>query len=256
MTTRRSLIAIAMVRAIPIATAEAAVLAAPIRKEKIAIIGTGRVGSGCGKHWIAAGHTVTFGSRTPTPEKASELARAVGAKVAIASNHDAAQAADIILLAVPYRVMRETLAGLGDLAGKILIDPSNPPTAPVNGFPLLANPSLSASEEIQAWTPGTKVVKALNHVNYLVIANPEMGRGPVTITMAGDDVEAKARVGALIAQIGLEPLDIGALVGARHIEALAKIFSAYRMNNPDKTFEIYLRVRPNDLGELPLRQTR
>ena len=68
--------------------------------------------------------------------------------------------------------------------------------------------------------------------------------------------DAKARVIRLIALSGLEPLDVAPLVGARLVEGLARIFSGYRMANPDKTFEIHLRVRPNDLGPMPSRPAK
>jgi len=250
MTSRRSLITAAAATAVAdFAGPVAAQTAGP--KESIAILGTGRVGHGIGRHWVAAGHDVVFGSRTPSAEKAAELAGIIGSKVRVASYADAVKSAAIILLAIPYRVVQETLASLGSLAGKILIDPTNPPRTLLNGYPVADDPTTSAAERIQSWTPGAKVVKALNTINYLVIANPKMGQGPVTICIAGDDAEAKARVGRLIANSGLEPVDVGLLIGARHIEGLARIFTAYRMANPDKTFEIHLRVRPNDLGPMP-----
>ncbi|MBM3512583.1 MAG: hypothetical protein FJX59_02590 [Alphaproteobacteria bacterium] len=255
MTTRRSVITAAAASALTGGEATAQT-AKDDPKETIAILGTGRVGNGIGRHWVAAGHTVTFGSRTPTTEKAEELARIFGRKVPVTGLKEAVAAAAIILLAVPYRVARETLASLGDLTGKILIDPTNAPASPNNSYPLPYNPTWSAAEEIQSWAPGSKVVKALNHINYMVMANPKMGQGPVTITICGDDADAKARVARLITQSGLEAVDVGPLIGARLIEALAKLFSAYRYTHPDMTFEVHLRTRPNDLGPVQTRPSR
>ena len=258
MKTRRAMIAAVAATAIPSTLGKAAAQSFPNANtmETIAIIGTGRVATAIGRHWIAAGHAVTFGTRTPTPAKADELVRTMGRKVTVAAIRDAAISAAIVFLAVPYRVAQETLADMGDLAGKILIDPTNPPANLVNGYPLPSNPSLSAAEQIQSWVPGTKVVKALNTLNHLVMANPKMAGGPVTVAICGDDADAKARVVKLIAQTGLEPLDVAPLIGARLIEGLARIFSGYRYAHPDKTFEIHLRVRPNDLGELSPRPSK
>src|SRR5215472_9237389 len=110
MTTRRSLIAAAVASAVPAALEEAAgqMVANSVRKEAIAVIGTGRVGSGIGKHWLAAGHNVVFGSRAPSAAKAEELARSLGHKVTVATIREASAPAAVILLAVPYRVAQET----------------------------------------------------------------------------------------------------------------------------------------------------
>ena len=255
MTTRRTVITAAALGMTP-GTLTSAMAQPTAPKETIAIIGTGRVATGIGHHWVKSGHTVTFGTRTPTPEKSAELARVLGRPVKVTNIREAAFAAAIVLLAVPYRVARETLAELGDLAGKVLIDPTNPPAELVNGYPLHPHPNFSTAEEIQSWAPGAKVVKALNTINYLVMANPAMGRGPVTIAICGDDADAKARVVRLIAETGLEPLDVGPLVGARLVECLAKLFSGYRYTYPDMTFEIHLRTRPNDLGPIQSRPPR
>jgi predicted dinucleotide-binding enzyme len=257
MTTRRTVITAAAAGAFQGSLGRASAQNVPgaAIRETIAIIGTGRVGAAIGKHWVAAGHGVTFGTRTPTREKIEELTRTIGRAVTVTAIKDAATTAAIILLAVPYRVAKETLAAMGDLTGKIIIDPTNPPAVPT-GYPLPANPTLSAAEEIQSWVPGARVIKALNTLNHLVMANPAMGGGPVTIAICGDDADAKARVVRLIAQTGLEPLDVAPLIGARLVEGLARIFSGYRYANPDMTFEIHLRVRPNDLGPLAPRPAK
>ena len=93
---------------------------------KIAVIGTGNVGSVLGRRWALGGHTVVFGSREPQGDKVQALVKASGAGASAASEREAAAAADVVLLAVPWHVATNVAASLGDVRGKVLIDATNP----------------------------------------------------------------------------------------------------------------------------------
>jgi predicted dinucleotide-binding enzyme len=189
---------------------------------KIAIIGTGSVGSVLGTRWSQRGHGVTFGSRLPESEKVLELVEecAPGTKASTAG--DAIAGAEVILLAVPWPAAKATIAELGDLTGKVLIDCSNPLTADFSGIEL--GHSTSAAEEIARWAAGAHVVKAFNSASTRIMRDPAFGEHRATMFYCGDDAQAKERVRQLIADLDFEPVDAGPLASARYLEPLAMLY--------------------------------
>jgi 8-hydroxy-5-deazaflavin:NADPH oxidoreductase len=214
-------------------------------KETIAIIGTGNVGATLGKLWASAGHTIVYGSRNPGDPRVLALVAATGPGAAAVTQREAAARADIILLPIPPGAIREVVAGLGDLTGKIIIDPTNSLTFADGYMVAPRDPRESLAEEIQALAPGAHVVKALNTLNYTIMEDPSRAGGPVTVPLAGDDAAAKERVARLVAEIGLEPLDVGPLPAARSLEEMLRMYVAFRTLNPGIAFEYHLRIRPN-----------
>jgi NADPH-dependent F420 reductase len=185
---------------------------------KIGIIGTGNMGSGLGKLWAAKGHTVLFGSRDP--QKARNLANAIGHNAGSSTYIEAAQFGEVVLLAVPWRGVKESLQAAGALNGKILIDCTNPMSP--DYMTLLIGHTISGAEQIANWTPGAKVVKAFNHVYAQIIhSNPQFGSQHATAFYCGDDAVAKETVAGLIEGIGFDPVDAGPLQNARYLEPLA-----------------------------------
>ena len=90
---------------------------------RIAIIGSGSVGSALARAFAGLGHRVTIGKRDPEDADARTLANDVGADVA--QPREAARQAEVVVLAVPGRVAVDTAGSLGDLAGKIVLDATN-----------------------------------------------------------------------------------------------------------------------------------
>ncbi len=185
---------------------------------KIAMIGKGRVGSVLGPAFAKAGHDVTFGVRDPAdPKYASDD------NIPLATTKDAAQGADIVVLAVDWQHTLDALADCGDLSGKILLDCNNPLTFDENGLALALGFDNSAAEMIAARTSAT-VVKTLNQVGSPVMAKAkEFAERPIQF-VAGDDADAKETISDLIAGIGFRPIDYGALVNARKLEPLAMVW--------------------------------
>jgi 8-hydroxy-5-deazaflavin:NADPH oxidoreductase len=93
---------------------------------KIAVIGTGSVGGTLGRRWAELGHAVRFGVRDLNNEGANALVARIKGDTRLASVHDAAQDADVVVLATPYAANAAALSSAGDLADKILIDVTNP----------------------------------------------------------------------------------------------------------------------------------
>lgn len=189
---------------------------------KIAVLGTGGVGAALGARWGAAGHAVTYGSRAPTSEKVQQLVAKTGSHAAATAPRGAIAGADAILFAVPWPAARETLVQLGDLTNRVLIDCTNPLLSDLSGIEL--GHVISAGEQIAAWSPGAKVVKAFNTASVKVMLNPQFGDHRATMFYCGDDAAAKLIVRQLIETLGFDPVDAGSLTCSRYLEPLAMLY--------------------------------
>ncbi len=192
---------------------------------KIAIIGAGNVGGSLGRSWAKAGHTIIFGVRNPGGGKTQPPLAQIGASASSAVIPDAVRAGDIVVLATPWQAVPEVLAAMGDLAGKIIIDCTNPLSLNAEGsLSLSLGSSTSGAEEIARLAPGARVAKAFNTYGWENFADPAYpGYGELKPVMfyCSDDDEAKAVVEKLAKDIGFEPVDTGGLGMARSLEPLA-----------------------------------
>ncbi len=170
----------------------------------ISIIGSGNMAAAIGTRATKHGHTIEIMSRNTT--KAHALADQIGNGATVAT-FGARPAGDIVIVAVLYTGAVEVVAHYGDaLAGKILVDITNPFNADVTG--LVTTSGDSVSQQIAAAAPeGTHVVKAFNSILRGVLAEDK----PVDVFFAGDNAEAKARVAALLESLEMRPLDAGGL---------------------------------------------
>ncbi len=194
---------------------------------KIAIIGTGNVGSALGTSFIRAGHDVTFAAQDA--EKTRTMAAGLGAAAAD-SPVEAVREADVVVLAVPYAATAAILDGLGSATrGKVVVDPTNPLTADYSGLVTAGGPS--AAERISNSADGARVVKAFNTLFASVQADPTAHGRTIDGLIAGDDETAKATVAELVRSIGLRPVDAGPLASARELEALAWLNIGLQLRN-------------------------
>lgn len=194
---------------------------------KIAIIGTGNVGSALGGSLIRAGHDVTFAARDAarTRRVASELGAA-----AANSPAEAARGADAIVLAVPFGAVEAVASEIAPAAtGKVVVDVTNPLKPDYSGLATEGGPS--AAERVAASVPTATVVKAFNTVFASVLADPAAVGGTVDGLIAGDDGRAKQTVAELERSIGLRPVDAGPLAEARALEALAWLNIGLQLRN-------------------------
>lgn len=208
----------------------------------IAIIGTGDVAGALGPRFGALGHTVIYGSRTPDSEHAKQLVARTPGSPSVALPQAAVPDAGIVILAVPASVVVQVVKGLGNLDGKILIDPTN-------HFAFTDRQTIEITSDesigvlIQLAAPGAHVVKAFNLINYRTMIDPSLAGGPMTVPIAGDDATAKATVAELIESMGLEALDAGPVVVSRQLEAmLVPWFNARLQGRP---FNYYFRPEPS-----------
>jgi len=188
---------------------------------KIAIIGTGNVGQALAVGWTSKGHQVIFGSRDPAGEKAQAAVAATDGKATAQREQAAVQAAEVVVLAVPWDATETVVKGLGDLAGKTLIDATNP-IGP--GFQLAVGKDNSGAELIQSWAPHARVVKAFNSTGAENMRNPIYNGEPTSMFICGDDAAAKAIVKTLAEDLGFAVTDTGGLATARYLEPLAMVW--------------------------------
>ncbi|MGQ0429665.1 MAG: NADPH-dependent F420 reductase [Gammaproteobacteria bacterium] len=210
----------------------------------IAIIGTGSVGGALGPRFAGIGERIVYGSRTPDEERVQNLVARSGQDASAVTPAEAAAACGTVVLAVPWSAVEGIVATFGSLAGKRVIDVTNPlGVRDGREFAFEVPGKVSGGEYLQSLLPGAKVVKAFNTVNFRVMADPALAGGPVTIPLAGDADDAKLRVADLVSGIGLEPLDVGPLRIARYTEAMALLYVS-RLVSGKRPFEFYLRTRP------------
>jgi len=182
----------------------------------ISIIGVGSMARVLGTIALAGGNTVEVTGRDEA--KAADLAGALGGG-ATAGKFGAAPAGDIVILALPYASAAPVVRQYADaLAGKVIVDISNPfDRADFTGL-VTPDGSSAAQETAKAAPAGAHVVKAFNTLFGHVLAARQAGERPLDVFIAGDDAGAKAHVSAFIESLGLRPLDTGGLKMAHWLE--------------------------------------
>jgi len=208
-------------------------------KETVAVIGTGDMGDSFGHRLAALGYQVVYGSRNPESDKVKKLLEITGHGATATTQEAAAQQAEIILLAIPWPAMETVAQNLGDLSGKVVIDMSWPPDEiDEDGYYRVAIET-SAAELIQGWNPDALVVKAFLTVWSHVIDDPSTAGGPVSIPIASDSRYAKEKTGQMVADLGLDPVDVGPLRFARNIESLTEMALVPYAQGRDEYWNLY-----------------
>jgi 8-hydroxy-5-deazaflavin:NADPH oxidoreductase len=165
----------------------------------VSIIGTGNMGS-------ALSGLVTKGGNTVETFNTTDVEKPL--------------TGDVVVLAVPYPAVRDVLAQRGEqLAGKIVVDITNP--LDFETFDGLTVPAdSSATAEIAAALPSSRVLKAFNTTFAATLASGTVGGETTTVLIAGDDADAKALLAGMVSAAGLRAIDAGGLKRARELEAL------------------------------------
>jgi len=182
--------------------------------------GTGDQGRGLAFRFALAGHPVIIGSRTA--DRARSMADQVGHQVQGMANRETAEAADVVIAAVPFDGHRDLLASLEtELAGKIVVDCVNPLGFDERGAYQLAVPEGSAAQQAAALLPGSRVVAAFHHVSAVLLLDPEVESIDLDVMVLGDDRGATDQVQALAARIpGVRGIYAGRLRNCGQVEAL------------------------------------
>ncbi|MFF7242206.1 NAD(P)-binding domain-containing protein [Streptomyces collinus] len=187
---------------------------------KIGIIGAGNVGSALARRFVETGHDVRISASAADSPRLAEAARSGAAPT---TTTELAHWAEAVLLAVPFSALDAALVDDVQVAlvGKIVIDAINPLAA--DFMSLTVGHTTSASEQVAARLPHSKVVKAFNTILAPNFATPQLGDKRLMLPIAGDDPAAKAIVLELGKQLGFDAVDSGVLSNARYLEPMAEL---------------------------------
>ena len=183
--------------------------------------GTGDEGRGLARRLSIAGHHVIIGSRS-AERAAAAAAELGGGRLSGAENRDAAAAADIVIVAVPWEGHRDLLVSLArPLAGKVVIDCVNPMGFDSRGAYALDVPEGSAAEQAAAVLPDSTLVGAFHHVPAGLLLDPAVATVDMDVLVLGDIRAATDLVIALASEIpGMRGIYGGRLRNCGQIEAL------------------------------------
>lgn len=185
---------------------------------KVTVIGAGNMGAAFVQQLTRAGHQVRVASRDAA--RAAQVAAAnPGAQAVPVAG--AADGVDAVVLATGFGDAVAALQGVGNLAGQVVIDITNPLTADYMG--LTIGHATSAAEEIAKAVPGAEVVKAFNTVFAQVLAaGADFGNGrQVEVFVASDSDRARQTARAIAQSMGFAVVDAGPLKNARYLEPVA-----------------------------------
>ncbi|MEU7072382.1 NAD(P)-binding domain-containing protein [Streptomyces narbonensis] len=182
---------------------------------RIGILGAGAMAEALGAGWAKAGHDIVVAARDA--DRATELAARLGARAGTFA--EAAAHGDAVLAALPHAATPDVVSPLADaLAGRALIDCSNPIVPGPGGPMLTTDGGSSAARRIADAVPGAHVVKAFNLCAAEVWARYPDG---LAVPLCGDDAGALDLARALVTDLGGLPLDAGGLDRAGYVEATA-----------------------------------
>ena len=187
---------------------------------KIGIIGAGDVGGTLGMRWRQKGHEIMFGVRNRQSQSVQKLIQ-LDKNLEFGEIMETVSFGDVVVLAVPWTSIEETILKAGNLSNKILIDPTNPLTPDLKG---LAMDNFSAAEKISNLAKSAKVVKAFNMIGAKALNNLIFDSQRADLFICGDDSKAKKIVQELAIDIGFDVVDVGPLVNARMLEYLALLW--------------------------------
>jgi len=185
---------------------------------RIGILGSGLMGAKLGTIFARAGHEVVF-SYARSRQKLERLAREAGNNASAGTPSEAAQDADILLLAVHWSRVDEILKQAGDLSGKVIVSCSLPMNDG-NTTLVIANTS-SGAEELAKKVPKAHLVLAFNTVPSEVlfgVFESRRKKARPSLVYCGDNAKAKQAAAQLIRDVGFDPLDVGPLRIARYAE--------------------------------------
>jgi len=194
---------------------------------KVALLGSGQVGQVLADGLLARGHAVMRGSREPG--KLEDWRSSAGARAQAGTFQDAAAWGETVVLAVKGSAAESVLdlAGAGNLAGKTVIDATNPiaDAPPEHGvLRFFTNLDESLMERLQRKVPDARFVKAFSCVGNAYMVDADLPGGPPTMFICGDHPDAKNEVRGILDSFGWETADMGNVEAARAIEPLCMLW--------------------------------
>ena len=211
--------------------------------KKVGIIGSGIVAQTLANGFLKHGHDVAIG--TNSPSKHQELKSKTNGKAKVGSFEETAKFGEIVALAVKGTAAEAAMkaAGIANLAGKVVIDTTNPiaDAPPVNGvLQYFTSMNESLMERLQKLAPEARLVKSFSCIGNAFMINPDFNGVRPTMFICGDHEEAKREVTAILDQFGFDVADMGAVEGARAIEPLCMLWCipGFRSNSWTHAFKL------------------
>ena len=187
---------------------------------KIAILGSGAVGQALARGWPRHGHEVRIGTRDGSKPELAEFTTG--------QPNEVAGWADVVVLALHGAATEQVVRdAAGQLSGKVVIDATNPLDFSGGAPGLFVGTTDSLGERVQRAAPEARVVKAYNTVGNALMVDPDLGGGPPTMLIAGNDDDAKAVVVRLLEDTGWDAADLGGIEASRWLEGVALAWVAY-----------------------------
>jgi 8-hydroxy-5-deazaflavin:NADPH oxidoreductase len=177
----------------------------------IGLIGAGHIGSQVARLAVANGYDVIL-SNSREPATLSELVEELGPKACAATPEEAARRGDLVVVTIPLKNYRSV--PVEPLRGKIVIDTNNYYPQRDGHIRELDDESTTTAELLQSHLPGSRVVKAFNHIYAAQLTTDGRPRGAKdrrALVIAGDDADAKKTVARLLDQFGFDAVDAGPL---------------------------------------------
>ena len=198
----------------------------------IGILGTGNVARSLAAGLLRLSHTVRLGTRDPQAGKVKQWVASAGRGASAGTFADAASFGELAILATSWSGTENALklAGTTPLAGKVVIDATNPLVITPGAPPALAlGHTDSGGEQVQRWLPESRVVKCFNMVGHAHMVSPSFPGGPPDMFYCGNDAAAKETVAKLLTGLGWPSTDLGGIEYARVLEPLCILWVAYGM---------------------------
>ncbi|MCE9600498.1 MAG: NAD(P)-binding domain-containing protein [Spirochaetia bacterium] len=194
--------------------------------DKVAVLGSGSVAQVLAAGFVKHGYEVKMGTRDTSKLK-EFLSKEP--RITAGSFAEAAAFGQIVVLAVKGNAAKQVLsqAGISNLSGKVVIDPTNPieEVPPENGvLKFFTTINRSLMEDLQAIATDAYFVKAFSMIGGHFMVNPDFGGQKPTMFICGNNPDAKSKVRTILDQFGFETEDMGEAQSARAIEPLCMLW--------------------------------
>ena len=182
---------------------------------KVGILGTGSVGQTLAQGFLDKGHDVVLGTRDPATKE--------GLPAPAVTFADAARHGEVLVLCVHGQAAESAVALTGpeNLAGKLVLDTTNPLEGGPDGAHRPAGVKDSLLQAVQRAAPKGRFVKAWNCVPGIEMVDPALPGGPGTQFICGDDAAAKQQATGILKEFGWDAVDIGGASMAPYVEGMA-----------------------------------